>query len=219
MDPWDPDYVYPRNVGTIWTSFSCSETVHLEESMKISFKYGVSAIALLAAVSLAQAQTSERQGGGASGSEHSMGGRGGKSGNAGGSGASQTERSQGGMSSQHQGKSEGSASSQHQGKSGQEGGAAAQHEGKSAQERGGGTSASEREQQRGQSAERSTASRARTRRETGRIANTNGQVRPSAEEKTGVSGARKPSMRTVELRARKPEDVKRNSAERAGMKP
>ncbi len=58
------------------------ETIHLEENMKTSFKYGVSVIALLAAVSLAQAQTSERQGGGASaGSEHSTGGRtGGESG-------------------------------------------------------------------------------------------------------------------------------------------
>ena len=46
--------------------------------MKTSFKYGVSAIAFLAAISLAQAQTSERQGGGASGSEHSAGGRGGE---------------------------------------------------------------------------------------------------------------------------------------------
>ena len=44
--------------------------------MKTSFKYGVSAIALLAAISLAQAQNSERQGGAASGSE--MGGRGGE---------------------------------------------------------------------------------------------------------------------------------------------
>ena len=101
--------------------------------MKTSFKYGVSAIALLAAISLAQAQTSERQGGGASGSEHS------KSGSAGGSTSSQAERGQGGMASQHQGG---------------DGGSGGQHQGKSAQERGGGSSASEKEQQRGQSAER-----------------------------------------------------------------
>lgn len=43
--------------------------------MTTGLKYGASAIALLAAVSLAQAQTSERPGAGASGSEHSMGGR------------------------------------------------------------------------------------------------------------------------------------------------
>ena len=90
--------------------------------MKISFKYGVSAIALLAAISLAQAQTSERQGGGASGSEHSMGGRGGERSSAQGgaerSGASQNrsaakavrpasikENRQSSASSQHQGKS------------------------------------------------------------------------------------------------------------------
>ena len=46
-----------------------------------SFAYGYQEreIALLAAISLAQAQTNERQGGGASGSEHSMGARGGES--------------------------------------------------------------------------------------------------------------------------------------------
>ncbi|MGA9265631.1 MAG: hypothetical protein WBV79_04155, partial [Rhodomicrobium sp.] len=64
--------------------------------MRTTFKYGVSAIALLAAISLAQAQTSERQGGGASGSEHSMGGRGGESGK-----SAQGERGgQGGVASQ-----------------------------------------------------------------------------------------------------------------------
>ena len=80
--------------------------------MKTTFKYGVSAIALLAAISLAQAQTSERQGGGASGSEHSMGGRGGESGHSaqgerGGQGgaASHAEHGQSGGSSQHQGRS------------------------------------------------------------------------------------------------------------------
>ena len=117
--------------------------------MKTSFKYGVSAIALLAAISLAQAQTSERQGGGASGSEHS------KSGSAGGSTSSQAERGQGSMSSQHQG-GDGGSGGQHQGTSAQErgeGGSATQHQGKSAQERGGGSSASGKEQ-RGQSAER-----------------------------------------------------------------
>ena len=45
--------------------------------MTRSLKFGVSAIALLAATSLAQAQTTEHQGAGAANSEHSSGGRGG----------------------------------------------------------------------------------------------------------------------------------------------
>ena len=75
--------------------------------MKTGFKYGVSAVALLAAVSLAQAQTNEHQGGGASGSEHSMGKGGGEPGGSvqsqrGAGGSAQAEHGQNGASSQHQ---------------------------------------------------------------------------------------------------------------------
>ena len=111
----------------------------------MSFKYGVSAIALLAAISLAQAQTSERQGGGASGSEHSMGGRGSESGHsaqgergAQSGGASHDEHGQNGASMQHQGKS--AEQGDHSG--GQRGQSATEHEqggaqkGRTAEERG-----------------------------------------------------------------------------------
>jgi hypothetical protein len=156
------------------------QTRHLEEMMMTSFKYGVSAIALLAAISLAQAQTSERQGGGASGSEHSMGGRGGESGKSaqgerGGQGgaASHAERGQNGGSSHHQGRSaeqgdhsgqqkgQGNSATEHEQGGAQEGRTAeergeggAEHQGRSAEERTQGRSANQIEQQHGQSAER-----------------------------------------------------------------
>ena len=84
--------------------------------MKTTFKYGVSAIALLAAISLAQAQTSERQGGGASGSEHSMGGRGGEAGKSaqgerGGQGGAASHRSRGRAAAQPASRKKGQANS------------------------------------------------------------------------------------------------------------
>ena len=153
------------------------ERMYLEESMKTSFKYGVSAIALLAAISLAQAQTSERQGGGASGSEHSMGGRGGESGrSAQGERGAQSERgAQGEHGAQGGGAEQGQngASRQHQGKSAEQGNhsesqkgqSATEHEqggaqkGRTAQQRGEGGSHQEqsaehgRDQEHGQQAE------------------------------------------------------------------
>jgi len=205
--------------------------------VKSSFKYGVSAIALLAAISLAQAQTSERQGGGASsGSEHSMGERGG----------SQAEHSQGGASSQHQGKSaeergeggsggqhqgksaqergEGGASGQHQGKSVEdrgEGGFAAQHQGKSSQERWEGSSASQKEQQRGQSAEHNRnqeqgQGQERNRAENRADRNASGLVRPNAVSKAKASATPERSVRTAAFRVRKAVAVKRSSAAARG---
>ena len=108
--------------------------------MKTSFKYGVSAIAFLAAISLAQAQTSERQGGGASGSEHSAVGRGGESGH-----SAQGERSQGGVASQAE--HSGGSSSQHQGRSAEESGSPRTQSGHQSR------SANQREEHREQSAE------------------------------------------------------------------
>jgi len=126
--------------------------------MKTTFKYGVSAIALLAAISLAQAQTSERQGGGSSGSEHSTGGRGGEAGKSaqgerGGQGgaASHMEQGQSGGSSQHQ-KGQANSASEHE-----QGGA---QKGRAAQQRGEGGASREqsaehdRNQERGQQADR-----------------------------------------------------------------
>ena len=139
--------------------------------MKTTFKYGVPAIALVAAISLAQAQTSERQGGGASGSEHSMGGRGGESGKSaqgerGGQGgaASRAEQGQSSGASQHQGRSaeQGDRSGQQKGQAN----SAAEHEqggaqkGRTAQQRGEGGASREqsaehdRNQERGQQADR-----------------------------------------------------------------
>jgi hypothetical protein len=147
------------------------ETRHLEEMMKTTFKYGVSAIALLAAIALAQAQTSERQGGGASGSEHSISGRGGESGKSaqgerGGQGgaASHAEHGQSGGSSQHQGRS--AEQGDHSGYQKGQGNSATEHEqrgaqkGRTAEERGEGGASRElsaehnRNQEHGQQAER-----------------------------------------------------------------
>lgn len=155
--------------------------------MKTSFKYGVSAIALLAAISLAQAQTSERQGGGASGSEHSTGGRGGESGRsaqgehgaqgergAQGGGASHAEQGQGGGSMHHEGKSaeQGDHSGSQKGQSATEHEQGVTEKGKTAQQRGeGGTqreqsSEHNRNQEHGQQAEQGKGERSATERDT-----------------------------------------------------
>ena len=191
--------------------------------MKTSFKYGVSAVALLAAISLAQAQTSERQGGGASGSEHSMGGRGGESGHsaqgergAQGGGASHEEHGQNGASMQHQGKS--AEQGDHSGS--QRGQSATQHEQEGAQS---GEGSTRREHHQWSNRPSEPGNRASKPSVIGPKARRRGKAR--AEEpstmpsKAKVSGARELSVRAVALRARRPEGVKRSSAARAGTRP
>jgi hypothetical protein len=154
--------------------------------MKASIKYGVSAIALLAAISLAHAQINERQGGGASGSEHSMAGRGGEPRSAQGErgaqseGASRAERGQNGAS-MHQGKSA------EQGDHSQRGQSTTQHEqggaqkGRTAEERSEGSAHHE------QSVERNRAEgQAAQEREGGRA----GQAERNAGQGQGERSAR-----------------------------
>ncbi len=96
--------------------------------MKTSFKYGVSAIALLAAISFAQAQTNERHGGGEHGAapqgEHGMQG-----------GAAHTEHNGGAI--QHQGRSaEENGGQRERGRAANEHEQGGAHNGRIAEERG-----------------------------------------------------------------------------------